>query len=150
MVVEAAGNTSQGADRAQVDVVDTALGDLFPANTVLLVSKCQAGIHQVRRLHVIQRRVVSRVQAPMGREPEIFQVEGGRLAFFFDGEVFARPKKPEERNEDEVNEGGGSATNIYSTGGKGAGEAFDDGDVDRIRAGFQGVFGAEAFEETSK
>jgi len=75
----------------------------------------------------------------MGREPEIFQVEGGRLAFFFDGEVFARPKKPEERNEDEVNEGGGSATNIYSTGGKGGWEALDDGDVDRVRAGSWGV-----------
>ena len=140
IVAKATGNTSQGADRAEVDVVDAALGDLFPADAVLLVSERQTGVFQVRRLHVIQRRVVGRVQAPMGCEREIFQAKWGRLAVFFAGEVLARPKQPEEGNKDEVDERGSCATNIYSTGGKGGGEALDDGDVDRVRAGSWGVF----------
>jgi len=140
LVAEAAGNTSQGADRAEVDVVDAALGDLFPADAVLLVSEGQTGEFQVRRLHVIQRRVVRGVQAPMGGEREIFQAKWGRLAVLLTGEVLARAKQPEESDEDEVDERGGWATNIYSTGGKGGGEALDDGDVDRVRAGSWGVF----------
>ena len=106
---EAAGNTSQGADRAEVDVVDAALGDLFPADAVLLVSEGQAGMCQAGGFDVIQEQVGGGIDPVVSSELDITEAERCGLAVFFSMEVFTRAEEPVEGNYDEVQGHGGAA-----------------------------------------